>query len=268
MPYRVVDVALWTDPRVKKLSVRGKLLFLYLITNPHTHVGGLYYLPDVMIQHETGLAAKELDTLWDTLSKLGLSRRDRQNEIVWVCNMFRYQGVHQKTVISVSHHLNTLHNSPLCKEFAERYPEVLTVKNGYRTDRVSEVGFSDQDQEQEQEQEQNTPPTPHGGATNGEVLPAGFHEFWTAYPNKTAKAAALKAWKKLAPNEALRAQMMAALERQKRSPRWLKDNGEYIPHPATWINGERWKDQPPAEAQSEIDLFLQRGKEFLPHDES
>jgi len=42
----------------------------------------------------------------------------------------------------------------------------------------------------------------------------------------------------------------ALLEVQKRSPQWKKDGGQYIPHPVTWIHGERWKDET---TSSEVD---------------
>jgi len=38
--------------------------------------------------------------------------------------------------------------------------------------------------------------------------------------------------------------MMTALETQKASEKWLKDNGQYIPNPATWLNQRRWEDEP------------------------
>lgn len=70
-----------------------------------------------------------------------------------------------------------------------------------------------------------------------------FTEFWKAYPNKKAKQAAVKAWKRLKPDRALFNVIMQALEAAKRSDQWSRDGGRYIPHPATWINGQRWEDQ-------------------------
>ena len=70
-----------------------------------------------------------------------------------------------------------------------------------------------------------------------------FAEFWKAYPNKKAKQAAAKAWKRLKPDRALFDIIMRALEAAKRSDQWSRDGGRYIPHPATWINGQRWEDQ-------------------------
>jgi len=40
-----------------------------------------------------------------------------------------------------------------------------------------------------------------------------------------------------------------ALAWQARQPGWLKDDGQYIPLPATWLNGARWEDEPPMKIQ-------------------
>lgn len=71
-----------------------------------------------------------------------------------------------------------------------------------------------------------------------------FSEFWSAYPNKVAKAAAEKAWNKINPDKPLFDEIMAGLDRARGSPSWTKDGGQFIPHPATWLNGMRWTDAP------------------------
>lgn len=70
----------------------------------------------------------------------------------------------------------------------------------------------------------------------------GFERFWQTYPRKKAKDAALKAWKKLKPDKNLLNVILAAIEREKLSDQWRKDNGQFIPYPATWLNGRRWED--------------------------
>ena len=74
-------------------------------------------------------------------------------------------------------------------------------------------------------------------------LENGFNAFWTAYPRKTAKAAANKAWEKLAPDDALVKIIMRALSAQKASEQWRREAGRFIPNPATWLNGKRWEDE-------------------------
>ena len=71
---------------------------------------------------------------------------------------------------------------------------------------------------------------------------AEFEKFWTAYPRKEGKQKARAAFEKVAvPLETL----LEAIERQKSSAQWTKDEGQFIPHPATWLNGKRWEDQLP-----------------------
>lgn len=72
-----------------------------------------------------------------------------------------------------------------------------------------------------------------------------FETFWTTYPKKTGKGAARKAWVRqtangLPPLDAL----LRSLDAHKQSVPWEKDDGQYIPNPATWLNQERWNDEP------------------------
>ena len=71
----------------------------------------------------------------------------------------------------------------------------------------------------------------------------GFADFWSAYPRKTDKAKALKAWNKIKPDDSLVNVILNAVRTQSMTDQWQRDNGQYIPHPTTWLNGERWADQ-------------------------
>lgn len=68
-----------------------------------------------------------------------------------------------------------------------------------------------------------------------------FLEFWKAYPKKKAKQDAIKAFDKLAEEDY--PLLIPAIELQKQTNDWKKENGKYIPHPATWLNGRRWEDE-------------------------
>lgn len=72
---------------------------------------------------------------------------------------------------------------------------------------------------------------------------ASFDDFWKVWPKKVAKEDAIKAWKKIKPDKGKLEMMVAAVAEQKQSEEWTKDNGQFIPHPASWLNGKRWKDQ-------------------------
>lgn len=73
-----------------------------------------------------------------------------------------------------------------------------------------------------------------------------FEEFWAAYPRKQGKGAARKAWRKIRPGAPLHGRIMAAVkDNAARNPQWLRDGGQFVPNPATWLNQERWEDGPP-----------------------
>lgn len=71
----------------------------------------------------------------------------------------------------------------------------------------------------------------------------GFDLFWSAYPRKIAKAAARKAWEKTKGSRPELNTLLVALATQKCSAAWTRDGGQFIPHPATWLNAGRWDDE-------------------------
>lgn len=70
-----------------------------------------------------------------------------------------------------------------------------------------------------------------------------FDDFWILYPKKVSKNDAVKAWNKIKFDEELFNKVLSGLEKYKKSTNWLKDNGQFIPNCATWLNGERWNDE-------------------------
>ncbi len=115
----------------------------------------------------------------------------------------------------------------------------------------------EQEQEQEQEQE-NTPPAPPSGSgdqrpartktkkTDPEADPR-FDQFWRVYPRKVKRQDAAKAFAKLNPPPELLATILAAVDAQQRrgclEPRTTSDGRSTVPHPTTWLNGQRWADE-------------------------
>jgi hypothetical protein len=123
--YRTIDAALWTDPKVRSLSPDAKLLFVYLITNPHSHLSGMYYLPRALMAQECSLSSRALISARDTLSRSELCQFDDGLDIVWVCGMMKYQARGEKARKSTAHHIREdLHGSALIPLFLAKYPEI------------------------------------------------------------------------------------------------------------------------------------------------
>lgn len=70
-----------------------------------------------------------------------------------------------------------------------------------------------------------------------------FNTFWTAYPKKVSKQSAQKAFAKINPDDDLMETILSAVASQSQSEQWTKDDGKFIPYPATWLNGRRWEDE-------------------------
>lgn len=70
-----------------------------------------------------------------------------------------------------------------------------------------------------------------------------FEQFWAVYPRNVGKGAAHKAWMKIKPTTELFNKIMSSVENAKKSKQWQKDNGQYVPNPATWLNQGRWDDE-------------------------
>ena len=113
----------------------------------------------------------------------------------------------------------------------------------------------DRDTERDGEREKDnrvTPPiAPHAGGGADKPAPKAeslqdvrFGEFWGLYPKKQGKGAAEKAYAKIKPDRELHMMILNAVTLQKQSAQWRKDNGQYIPNPATWLNQRRWEDDP------------------------
>ena len=110
--------------------------------------------------------------------------------------------------------------------------------------------------------------------TKSKDYPADFKEFWTVYPNKVDKNKACELWQKLAPDEALKKQIIAAVKQQAKSDKWTKDGGQFVPYPSTWLRGRRWEDEPTAPTVTEsgsgvhsydVDKILKYSKKNIPN---
>lgn len=85
-------------------------------------------------------------------------------------------------------------------------------------------------------------------------LDRAFNEFWQVYPRKVGKDAARKIFAKAFKAEGQ--EVVAGAARFANDP-YLPQDKNFIPHPATWLNGGRWSDDPlPPRERSKEELAL------------
>jgi hypothetical protein len=135
------DSGTWNDGEVLSYPPPVKLLFVYLWTNSHKNLAGLYELPMPTMRHETGLTEKQLrDGLAALYPKILF---DPERNLVWVVNHVKHQflrkgKVSPKIVQAVRKCLlaDVPEGHPFIGEFLKKY-KVLGIGYPYPTDTLS-----------------------------------------------------------------------------------------------------------------------------------
>ena len=89
--YRAIFSYMWSDPWFEKLKQDEKLLFIYLVTNSHSSIAGLYEITKRVMAFETGISLTRIDEILKSLDADGRVMYDDDSTIVWVKNMHKYQ---------------------------------------------------------------------------------------------------------------------------------------------------------------------------------
>lgn len=88
---------------------------------------------------------------------------------------------------------------------------------------------------------------------NNKIYAQNFEEFWKLYPRKIGKGKARDKYKSLVSKHEL---IITALNKQ--IPCWKDIEVKYIPHPATWLNQERWEDEIEVQHKNKIEINLMK----------
>lgn len=70
-----------------------------------------------------------------------------------------------------------------------------------------------------------------------------FEQFWSTYPRQQGKGKARRVWEQLNPSPELAERIIKSVKRHKESEQWQKENGQFIPSPAKYLEEERWEDE-------------------------
>lgn len=165
--YGKVAPQFWIGNTGRKLRDGGAealLVAIYLISNPHANMLGLYYLPMPYISHETGLGTEGASEGLRKAVEAGFCNYDTASEVVFVYNMARFQVEERlepedKRCKGIQREYDALPANPFLPEFFKRYETAFHMTNrrgtGSPTEGASEVPRSQEhEQEHEQDQEQ------------------------------------------------------------------------------------------------------------------
>ena len=245
--YSKVSSVFWTGKTGKSLrgDMQAQVIAMYLLTSPHANMIGVFRCPIIYMAHETGSPIEGASKGLQTLVEGGFCSYDEDEELVWVHNMAKHQigdelAAADKRVKSIQKQYENLPECRIKQGFYEKYKAAFNlVKNGKNTKPLpspSEAPSKPETGTGTGAGAENTPLPPTGGA-------ARFDAFWQAYPKKVGKDVAKRAFDKRKVDDDLLAEILKAVKLQAASPQWAKDGGQFIPNPATWLNGGRWQDE-------------------------
>lgn len=90
--YRNIQMSFWTDTKIMdEFSANEKLMYLYLLTNPHTNLCGCYEISFRQMSYETGLdKSKVEDIVMSLQSKHNVIRYCKETKEVLLLNWSKY----------------------------------------------------------------------------------------------------------------------------------------------------------------------------------
>lgn len=273
--YAKISPQLWigdTGRHLRESGPEALLVALYLLSNPHANMLGLYYLPTSLIAHETGLASEGASKGLRRAIEAGFCSYDESSEMVFVHEMARYQIADQlattdKQCTGIQREYDGLPNNPFLPVFYEKYASAFHLTTRRENRRPSEGAsmlHRSQEQEQEQEQDLNTLPQtsfaepheiPSAERRNPKPTEAQTDQLYSLYPRKRDKLDAKKAIRKATsmvmagdadhpamPLEDALNYLAQRVTLYARSVEGCDPN--FIPYPASWFNaGAFWDDE-------------------------
>jgi hypothetical protein len=137
--YRTLKMAFWNDPFIEALPPAAKLLYLYLITSPHTNNLGVLEISRRRISYETGLDEDAVN--------LHLAQLEESEKLfvdgsrIWLANFVRHQtSTSPKMLTTLRRMAADIRSERLSGIIRKWYPHLF----GDAADSVSEGGNSDQ----------------------------------------------------------------------------------------------------------------------------
>lgn len=109
MRYQKIFTHFWHDEKVRRLSDDAKLLFLYILTSPHSNCVGIFYLPDSYIIGDLMWTPERLREPFRELLREGFLKRSRNGYLVAISNHLKYNSLdNPNQVVSAVKSIETL----------------------------------------------------------------------------------------------------------------------------------------------------------------
>lgn len=244
-----VERGYWQDEFILELTPEQKFFYLYLMSNSKVNTLGAYVFPMTMSTLELGYNRDTVKKLLDHFIEAGKIMYDETTNEVFLLNWpKRNWNKRTATLRALKKDVDAL-KSPVLREkisamlsaFCGGEDAIDDTEEQKGTNGNNEDMFAGRKEKREKRIENRKKEKEDAGTVFDAA--AAFEIFYKAYPNKKNVKTARTRWEKMKVTPELFAAIMEGLERAKNSQEWGKDGGAYIPYPATWLNGEGWKNE-------------------------
>lgn len=255
-----VERGYWQDEFILELTPEQKFFYLYLMSNSKVNTLGAYVFPMTMSTLELGYNRDTVKKLLDHFVEAGKIMYDETMKEVFLLNWpKRNWNRKTATLRALKKDIDAL-KSPMLREKISAMLSAFI--DGEAIDDTEEQKGTNGNNEEQKGTNGNNGDILAGRIENREKrienrekkkenedvgtefdAAAAFEIFYKAYPNKKNVKTARTRWEKMKVTPELFREIMEGLKRAKNSQEWTKDDSAYIPHPATWLNGEGWKNE-------------------------
>lgn len=94
--YIRIATKFWQDEKVRELSDDGKLLYLYVLTSPHSNMAGYYVLPKPYVAYDLNWLPERLDKAFRELFRKGLIKYCERSAVILIPNFLKYNPMQNK----------------------------------------------------------------------------------------------------------------------------------------------------------------------------
>jgi uncharacterized protein YdaU (DUF1376 family) len=206
------------NPQVRLLKPAQRGMLFDLMCCCWNHHGALKAADVPGLAKMFGYSHREIETLLPTVLSFFCPVGDNYRHP----HLDEQITVQQKRSIKAKRNSLTRWNANAMQTDSERHPFLEDEEEELLGDGVRGVG--------------------EGDSELGENCPA-FMAFYSAYPRKVGRKNAFASWSRLSPAPEQCDAIMRHVAKAKLSHDWTKENGKYVPYPATYLNQKRWMDE-------------------------
>jgi hypothetical protein len=244
MSKRFTETEKWRDSWFCDLSTNEKLGYIYILDNCDST--GVWDANTKLAEFSIGAKLK-----WNDLAEKMGHRVFKLKDGKWLVTRFigfQYGKLtpdcrpHLPILRLVEKHkasgfpsdLQSLINT-LCNRVSNRVSDTAQDKEQDKD--------QEQDQEKDQEQELELEAEKQAASDSSAITP---EQIYSAYPRRTKRPDALRAIEKALLDSDMTAEVLLGITQAyaKATDQWPSDQRKFIPYPASWFNGERYRDDP------------------------